>query len=301
MRSLAECVAEVNAREEDEYYVYVLLRPSGEPFYVGCGRVKRSSQQRIQDHEMEARKRGAKGHKTNVIRSIWNVSQTVRYSIESWHQSPEAMFAREVELIRSIGRRDLLLGPLTNGNDGGTGQLNPSADIRARIGDTKRLAYQKNPDARAKASERAREIMSRPGVREKLRMAALRQFSEPGAGDAVRMQNLRRFADPAQRLAAAARARKQMESPEARAAFSERINKNREANLQRSVEARRADPTFKDRMSEVKKRQAREKEEFRSRVIAAARDLGIPRTNLPANRAALARWRYVGLQLGVVS
>src|SRR5690349_1278384 len=47
------------------FYVYILSRPDGRPFYVGKG-----SGRRIFDHDSEARS-GHQCHKCNVIRKIW--------------------------------------------------------------------------------------------------------------------------------------------------------------------------------------------------------------------------------------
>lgn len=282
------------------YYVYILRKPDGRPFYVGVGRSRDKDHQRVQDHGMLARGKD-RSWKSIVIRSIWNAGGQVHYGIDGWHDSEAEVFAREVELIESIGRKDLGVGPLVNGNAGGTGQFRPSAEIRAKISATKKAAIAADPEARARASARTKEVMRRPGVRERLSAAAKLQFSKPGAGAAVSAQNHRRFSDPAAREAAASRARKRNSTAEAKAAFAERMSGLRPAALLKSAEVRRADPTWPLRMSVIKKKQAAEKAEFRARVIATATALGVARNKLPVNRAALSIWVGVGQQYGVAA
>jgi hypothetical protein len=58
-------VASVRAalRAGARYYVYVLHRPDGHPFYVGKG-----VEQRVLEHEAEARNTTRLTHKLNVIK-----------------------------------------------------------------------------------------------------------------------------------------------------------------------------------------------------------------------------------------
>lgn len=295
--SLAE-IKRVIEGHPASYYVYLLARPSGQPFYVGCGRIRRESRERIQGHDWLARTRD-NSWKSKVILWIWKSGGEVQYRVVGWFNTEASMFACEKSEIRRLGRRDLGLGPLVNGNDGGTGQLNPSVEIREKISQTKRRQFSADPQAALRASLRSKTAMARPEVREKLRRAALKQFSVPGASLAVTRQNLRRFSDPEQRLAAAERARKQMQNAERRALFLKGVNKDREANLRRSIEVCRADPTFRGRMSIIKKAQAVEKAEFRSRIIAAAIALGVNRQDLPANRAPMQVWVEMASRFGV--
>ncbi len=124
MRSLDSCLDEVQPRKGD-FYVYVLHRPCGEPFYVGCGKVRPRGRrnQRIAFHEEDA-KSASTSHKCNVIRKIWADGGSVGYSIAAWLSSEPEMFAKEIELIALLGRSDKGLGPLTNWSDGGDGIVN---------------------------------------------------------------------------------------------------------------------------------------------------------------------------------
>lgn len=149
--TLAACLAEIKANH-GKFYVYILSKPDGTPFYVGCGAATANRHgHRIADHEREA-KRGRRHRKCDTIRKLWRAGLEVVYSIDSWHHDPVAMFDREVVVIASLGRLDKGRGPLTNGNDGGTGQLAPSADVRAAMSKSAAERWDSSERARASAS-----------------------------------------------------------------------------------------------------------------------------------------------------
>ncbi|MBW7848861.1 MAG: GIY-YIG nuclease family protein [Rhodospirillales bacterium] len=110
-----------------QFYVYLLLRPNREPFYVGKGTNKRLFQ-----HEAEARNTTRRTHKLNVIRSIQQSGQRIGYGIACFFDSEVDAHQCERRLIQVIGRHDLGTGPLTNQTDGGEGTSNPSDESRAR-------------------------------------------------------------------------------------------------------------------------------------------------------------------------
>jgi hypothetical protein len=96
------------------FYVYLLCRPNGKPFYVGKGKGIR-----IFRHDDEAR-RGHECHKCNVIRKIWrNGGQVIRYTIFTTDDE-SAAFAYEREMIALYGRKNLT--NLTDGGDGVSGR-----------------------------------------------------------------------------------------------------------------------------------------------------------------------------------
>lgn len=91
-----------------QFYVYVLARPNGKPFYVGKGKGGR-----VYDHEKEARS-GHRCHKCNVIRKIWKQGgQVQRYIVFATSDEQEA-YQHEKDLIALYGRKTLC-----NRTDGG--------------------------------------------------------------------------------------------------------------------------------------------------------------------------------------
>jgi hypothetical protein len=121
----------VRLRGDKPFYVYVLHRPDGEPFYVGKG-----VGDRCLHHEAEARTTRRLTHKLNVIRALHRRGLGVHYALDSFHDDEVAALARERELIELIGRHDLKRGPLTNQTAGGEGVSNPSEASRQRRRDT---------------------------------------------------------------------------------------------------------------------------------------------------------------------
>jgi len=113
------------------FYIYVLCRPDGSPFYVGKG-----IKYRALDHEAEARNTKRLTHKLNVIRHVHKGGVGVGYYLDSFFDDENECLARERELIAIIGRHDLKIGPLTNQTDGGEGTSNPSEESRQRRRDT---------------------------------------------------------------------------------------------------------------------------------------------------------------------
>lgn len=112
------------------YYIYMLSRPCGTPFYVGKG-----SGDRVFCHERDALQTTLRSHKLNTIRALHANDRQVGYSIELMSGKLEAL-ARERELTQSYGRHDLGTGPLTNMTDGGEGPANFSEQTRQKHRDT---------------------------------------------------------------------------------------------------------------------------------------------------------------------
>jgi hypothetical protein len=109
------------------FYVYVLLRLDGQPFYVGKG-----IRNRIFNHEAEARNTTLKTHKLNLIRTIIKTGGELRYALPHFCDDEAEAHVFEVKLISSIGRHDLKKGPLTNQTDGGEGVTGLSEETMAR-------------------------------------------------------------------------------------------------------------------------------------------------------------------------
>lgn len=108
------------------YYVYVLCRPDGRPFYVGKGLNRRAL-----EHEAEARRHHPIGEtnpfKCNVIRKIIRDGHEVTYRIEAHYdaRNQQACLEREAALIKEYGRLHEG-GHLTN-LAGGVGNMSGAA------------------------------------------------------------------------------------------------------------------------------------------------------------------------------
>lgn len=162
--SLSACVAEIKANS-GRFYVYLLSRSCGTPFYVGFGSASKSTP-RILDHEIEARTkrrtyRRSNKHKINVILSIWRDGGEVGLAIDRWFDLESDAKRREIELIAEIGRSDLGTGPLTNLTAGGDGAVALTGDGKQRMragqlkGAAGRAAWAKaNPEAQSAAGRR---------------------------------------------------------------------------------------------------------------------------------------------------
>lgn len=118
------------------FYVYILSRPDGSPFYVGYGKSGRKPRERIFAHETEARCATKyprqNRHKLAVIRLAQSRGEEILRSIDSWHNEETAAKQREITLIASIGRSDRGLGPLTNLTRGGEGAADLTDDGKRR-------------------------------------------------------------------------------------------------------------------------------------------------------------------------
>lgn len=114
-----------------KYYVYELMRPDGQVFYVGKG-----TNRRVLEHELEARRNHPLGEsnpfKCNVIRKILRSGGQVRYRIDRTYSREEEVMCleREAELILRYGRLHEG-GPLTN-LAGGVGNMSGSAPHSAQ-------------------------------------------------------------------------------------------------------------------------------------------------------------------------
>lgn len=126
-----------------DYYIYALVRPNGNPFYIGKGRGSR-----IFQHENEARHpndRKSNAHKLNVIRSIWRAGKNVSYAILAVSSDETDIYARETYYIEKYKRvhED---GLLTNLAAGGGSILGASPISKAKHAKTLGGIPEDNPE-----------------------------------------------------------------------------------------------------------------------------------------------------------
>jgi hypothetical protein len=148
-----------------DFYVYVLFRENGVPFYVGKGRNRRWEM-----HEWQAR-RGDKGFRFAIIRKMYahGLAEIPKIKL---HEGLTAAVASEYEvaLIAAIGRHPC--GPLVNQTAGGEGSSNPPPEVRAKKAAAMRGQH-RSPETCAKIGDVHRGKEIRPETRAKLRLANL--------------------------------------------------------------------------------------------------------------------------------
>lgn len=109
-----------------KYYVYVLCRPDGRPFYVGKG-----TNRRALDHELEARRNHPCGEsnpfKCNVIRKIIRHGDCLIYRIDSAYEATDEMRCLEREAALIGEHRRLHEGGCLTNLAGGIGNLSGAA------------------------------------------------------------------------------------------------------------------------------------------------------------------------------
>jgi hypothetical protein len=111
--------------ERSDFYVYVLFREDGRPFYVGKGR-----DGRWLSHEKHARE-GAKGPRFEIIRRIQRAHTDVPKVKLHEGLTTELALQYEIALIAAIGRKPH--GPLVNLTAGGDGLVDPTPEAREAL------------------------------------------------------------------------------------------------------------------------------------------------------------------------
>jgi len=101
-----------------KYYVYILSY-NEIPFYVGKG-----SGSRMYSHVQTAKRNKSKHPVLSKIRKILANNENVEYSKIFFTDNAVEAYSKEIETIKSIGRRNLHEGPLLNLTDGGEGVIN---------------------------------------------------------------------------------------------------------------------------------------------------------------------------------
>lgn len=287
--TLPDCLNEIKANC-GLFYVYVLSRADGSPFYIGCGLARGNRHERIQDHAMYARS-GQRSHKSNLIRKLWRGGDEIRYAVDSWHSTEASVFAREMELIELHGRAESG-GVLLNGNAGGTGQFRPSDEIRRKMSETKRRNGVSEAERKRRRDAQS-ERMKDPARIQSLREAALKQWDSAEAKAKRSITSRRLWSDPEYRERLSKKHKDRCVQPEAIEEFKRRLAPKRSFALAKSAEVRRADGAWKVKIAETKRAAAKVKYEIRSRCIAAGG------SGLPDHRANLAAWVETARSLGV--
>jgi hypothetical protein len=214
------------------FYVYVLARPNGRPFYVGKGKGKR-----VFVHDQEART-GCTCRKCNTIRKIWRQGGEVqRYTVFTTDDEQEA-YTHEAELIAQYG-----LSALANqatGGKGGASGVPRSANARERISAAKRKAFEV-PEMREQTRANTTAQWADPDIRAKM-CGALKAAQNTPEVQAKRDAALeKQWSDPEARARKSAQSKAMWADPEFRARMSAKLSERNRTNW--------ADPDYRARMS----------------------------------------------------
>lgn len=174
-------------RDPRGFYVYVLFRETGVPFYVGKGR-----DARWLFHEKVAKAGGT--HKDRLIQRILSKRADVpKVKVREGLTNAEARIT-EVSLIAAIGR-EKDGGPLINQTRGGDGCVEPDEEVRYRMGNGMRgrklsdetrakmkaakKGYAMSPEDRARAAKTRTGQKRSDEAKAKMRAAKLGKKQKP--------------------------------------------------------------------------------------------------------------------------
>lgn len=227
------------------FYVYLLCRPNGKPFYVGKG-----SGRRVFNHDSEAR-RDCPCHKCRIIRKVWRQGgEIIRYTVFTTNDEDEA-YTYEQELIASYGRKNL--ANATDGGMGGRGH-STSPEIRA-LRRAARLADWANPEYRARMVAMSRSIHSSSEQRMRLSELNKARLADPAERQRMSAAQKKRYEDPAEHAKQTAVNHKRWSDPEQRQRLAER---NRDPEMRAKLSATRkaqwADPEYRAKMMAHRKK-----------------------------------------------
>lgn len=298
MKTLKLIVEEINASGK-EYYVYLLHKPDGQVFYVGKATTN-SKDERVKYHEHEARagdkwqsKRHENHLKIRTIKKIWRQGGEVLYSIDSWHDTEEATYARETELIARIGRKVDGTGPLTNLTYGSERQVGAvTEEAKAKISASLKQYYAEHPEAVKVMAERGKKQFADPERREQARQDSLKL--ETGK----KLMEWRRANPDNERKRANAHgeAMKQWykDHPEETQAIIDKRNESKRTPESRAKLSETIKQKIKDNPEWDKARRAKVHEIFRERAKLRQECLELlvnqVSPNIPDGRASLAVW-----------
>lgn len=253
-----------------QFYVYVMARPNGKPFYVGKGSFK-TKKPRLYDHEREAR-RGHRCHKCNVIRKIWKQGGTVQCYIVFTSESEQEAYNHERVLIEMYGL-ETLANQTVGGLGGMKGVIYPEEqraaikvraqalaqdpEWRRKVSEATKAAWKAKPGVRQRLTEMTRQRYTDPEYRQKHAEAVRRVTNTEKHRQKLREAQLRRYEDPEERRNQVERM-KATRTPEALQKKSQKTTEQWQ------------DPVMREKRIEGQRR-AFEKEETRQAVSAGLR------------------------------
>lgn len=267
------------------FYVYVLARPDGSPFYVGKGQGRR-----LLDHESEARS-GHGCHKCRIIRKIWKSGGEVqRYLVLETGNEREALDF-EIETIARYG-----LHTLANQTAGGDGmrRLSPSSQTRVKIGLASKARWA-NAQARAKQVAALRAATKSPEYRAKLSAIQKARFADPAERQRLSEAQKAALARPEARAQRSAAAKAAFASPESRDKMRKRsqafyADPNERERQGKASKARWADPEYRARNTAAN-RASTARPEVRAKLSASLIGRPVsPETRAKISAANKARW-----------
>jgi hypothetical protein len=133
------------------YFVYTHIRlDTNQIFYIGVGTFEEEKKTFKSRHRRAYDKYGRSKYWKNIVKHV-NGNYIVNV-IEKYYPTRNAAFQQEVEMVKTIGRRDLGLGSLVNLTDGGDGGINPSAETRKKLSDLQKERM-KDPEYKRRVAE----------------------------------------------------------------------------------------------------------------------------------------------------
>lgn len=116
-----ENVKKIINKNKGKYYVYILRKPNGKPFYVGKGGGRNGWRICSHENNINKNKKSCNEYKDNIIRNILNNGKEINYKIVLFTDNKNEALDKEIELIKFYGRKCKNNGILSNITPGGEG------------------------------------------------------------------------------------------------------------------------------------------------------------------------------------